>query len=211
MLYSFPSQILFTHISRTAGTSIQASMQTSIHMLKNIGKNQHSPLCEARDELGELFEPSFKFAIVRNPWERLVSWYSFINLISNKFNKNEKPEQKQNSLNKQDFDNYLKQALKETCLIDGKERLAMSQLHQLSDSQENLLTNDIGRFENLNDDFSRLLQKAQLKCPPLKKVNQSNHLHYSRYYSEYGQQLVAESLKEDIDYFGYQFKKLPNK
>lgn len=104
------------------------------------------------------------------------------------------------------FDAYLDTALKETIIIDGAERLAMSQFHQLSDSSEALLTDRLARFENLADDVSRILVEANLRCPPRPTIHQSHHLHYSAYYSDYGRQLVGDVLKHDIDLFSYRFE-----
>ena len=192
------------HVSRTGGVSIRECLRTGLNEATSVGSSLHAPLCEARDELGELFDSTFKFAVVRNPWDRLVSWHSYIS--STAF-----PDLDHESLSDPDashwtdFDAYLDAALKETWTIDGEERLVASQFHQLADAQGRLLTDDLGRFEILAEDLSRLLERAKLRCPPLKRMNQSYHQHYSVYFSAYGRQLVESCLPEDIAQFGYRF------
>ena len=206
MLYSFQAGVLFVHVSRTGGTSIQACMRTGLNESTNLGSSAHAPICEARTELGALFDSTYKFAIVRNPWDRLVSWFSLISSITLAPDLDIKTHSDPQAQHWNEFDAYLDSALKETCMIDGVERLVMSQFHQLADAQGLLLTNELGRFESLSDDVNRLLRAANLRCPQLKKLNPTNHLHYSRYYSDYGRQLVNELLKDEIENFNYRFE-----
>jgi chondroitin 4-sulfotransferase 11 len=205
MLYSFQSDVLFVHVSRTGGTSIKMSMEIGLNKLSNLGSSQHAPLCEARAELGELFDSTYKFAIVRNPWDRLVSWYSFISSISIVPDLDSVSQADPDASHWKEFDAYLDETLVRKCSIDGEQRLELSQFHQLADSQGKLLIDGLGRFESLAEDMPRLLGEAKLRCPPLKTLNQSSHQHYSAYYSDYGRQLVEELLKDDVDCFGYQF------
>jgi chondroitin 4-sulfotransferase 11 len=206
MLYSFQAGVLFVHVSRTGGISIQTCMRRGLNDSTVLGTSAHAPLCEARAELGALFDSTFKFAIVRNPWDRLVSWFSFISSISPASELRSGSQADPDSPHWHEFDAYLDAVLKETCTIDGAERLVMSQFHQLADAEEQLLTNDVGRFETLTDDALRLFGMSGLRCPPLQKLNSSTHLHYSKYYSEFGRELVSDLLKDDIEHFGYRFE-----
>ena len=74
MIINHNKKYVFVHIHKTAGTSI------SINMLKSGGikyKNKHSFITELENE----YKNYFKFSFVRNPWDRLVSWYNmFLNL-----------------------------------------------------------------------------------------------------------------------------------
>jgi len=205
MLYSFQAAVLFVHVSRTAGVSIQACMRAGLNNSTILGSSQHAPLCEARTELGELFDSTYKFAVVRNPWDRLVSWYAYLAAVTFARDLDKKSQSAPDAAHWKEFDAYLDVALRETCRIDGEERLMLSQFHQLADAEGQLLVDGLGRFENLADDVPRLFSEANLKCPPLKQINQSNHVHYSAYYSDYGRELVGALLKDDVEGFDYQF------
>src|SRR6201984_2669306 len=93
-MISFQKRFLFVHIPKTAGNSIQSVLrdysedqlvalrreQDGIERfgLRNPNYNikKHSTLAEYRDALGnEQFRGLYKFTCVRNPWDRMVSYY----------------------------------------------------------------------------------------------------------------------------------------
>ncbi|MGB0524159.1 MAG: sulfotransferase family 2 domain-containing protein [Flammeovirgaceae bacterium] len=72
MLYSVQHQFLFTHVSRTGGVSLSQCLRQQAPDVQDI-LWQHAPLILAKQLLGEIFNQVYKFAFVRNPWERFVS------------------------------------------------------------------------------------------------------------------------------------------
>ncbi len=93
-MISFQKRFLFVHIPKTAGNSIQSALRDySEDQLVALRKEQdgierfglrnpnyktkkHSTLGEYRDALGnEQFRSLYKFTCVRNPWDRMVSYY----------------------------------------------------------------------------------------------------------------------------------------
>ena len=63
-------KLLFVHIPRTAGTAIEKSL--SVPRGKAV-MAQHKTFKEYLDK--QSFNSYFKFSFVRNPWDRIVSWY----------------------------------------------------------------------------------------------------------------------------------------
>ena len=70
----------------------------------------------------------------------------------------------------------------------------------------------IGRFENLQEDFIRLMhqlcvdESTQLQAELAQtEINSSSHSHYSRYYDEELRDLVADKESKLIGQFGYEF------
>jgi len=66
-------KIIFIHIPRTGGTSVEEYFQFKHQHGWKPDTAQHLTLKEYSDHYD--VEDYFKFTIVRNPWDRLVSWY----------------------------------------------------------------------------------------------------------------------------------------
>ena len=68
--YSKKHNILFVHIPKNAGTSILDCLE--------IEDAQHYPLSVLQGYMDkETFDNAIKIAVVRNPWERMVSYYRY--------------------------------------------------------------------------------------------------------------------------------------
>jgi len=200
MIYSSERGILFTHVSRTGGTAITECLRRELPNLVDL-LGQHAPLLLAKPILGSTFQDAFKFAIVRNPWDRFVSWYALIgktqlgDTIAD-------PDH----AHWQAFDDFLEKWAADQYEVDGVRRRSLSQWAQLSDLEGKLLTDNIGRFETLNDDFNRIIKKFGLSSTILSLVNESPRQHYSVYYSNLGRELVGYYFRHDVDGFGYCFE-----
>ena len=131
----------------------------------------------------------FKFAFVRNPWDRLVSCY-YDKVLKKKLFK--KCWDKDFSY----FVNYVK-----------KQNLEKADRHLRL--QSSLFPPDeidfIGRFENLEEDFHYICEKIGLSNIKLPHENITRHKHYTKYYNNETRAIVAEIYAKDIKNFGYKF------
>src|ERR671921_2260700 len=69
-------KVVFVHIQKTGGLTVDRLLNERIPDLRRIVA-RHGFASLGMDEL-EGWDEYFKFAFVRNPWDRLVSWYSMV-------------------------------------------------------------------------------------------------------------------------------------
>jgi chondroitin 4-sulfotransferase 11 len=190
---------LFVHIQKTGGISVTECLnklpETEFIL------HQHSMYNSHKSEYSEYF----KFCFVRNPWDRLVSWW---NMMKNKGIHN-------------DFSKYLLEAknfsefLEKTEIInetlDGSikdlvypKSISFNQLDYISDSEGKVLVDFIGRFENINEDFLKISEKIGFDLK-LSHLNKFDHPDYRKYYGDKDIEKVYCMYKRDIDFFGYKF------
>jgi hypothetical protein len=211
MLISDSKGFLFVHVQKTAGSSIRKvldpfavhpsrsllnKLMSRLHLQRDFRRFYFRP--HARLRLAEQVIPParfarlFKFAFVRNPWDRLVSWYSFI--LQN-------PDHRRHRLVVElgSFEAYVHFEI---------ERDKISQYDMLAGRDGEIRLDFVGRFENLREDvghvFERLGVEAEL---PREKV--SRHAAYPTFYTPETVELVRRHWSKDIETFGYQFEGEP--
>ncbi|NES08461.1 MAG: sulfotransferase family protein [Okeania sp. SIO2F4] len=80
MLRYHKHKFIFVDAQKTAGQSLTETLKKNVPDLeKLVTKQKHGSAITGRDILGvDKWNEYYKFAFVRNPWDRLVSWYSMI-------------------------------------------------------------------------------------------------------------------------------------
>lgn len=143
-----------------------------------------------------LFEGYFKFAFVRNPWDRLVSCWQNKIVSKNYFSFGKDDLDKMKSFS--EFVNFVEELDIENC--DIHLRLQSSLIHL--DAVDYL-----GRIETFNSDASFVFKKLGL--PPKKIVSRNVTLNKKPYQEFYDERLiakVADIYRKDIQMFGYKFQ-----
>lgn len=155
------------------------------------------------------FEKYFKFAFVRNPWDRVVSLY--LNKISNPLGGKSISHRGEELFYKY---RWWKKSMsfKDFVIAISKTPDIYSELHFKSqhnfiyDKKGNLLADFIGRFENLDKDFDHVCRKINIPKVNIPHDNSTTRNHYSTYYNKETKKLIAERYKKDIRLFGYVFE-----
>ena len=196
-------RLIFVHIQKTGGNAICTAL----------GERPSPPEKHffARD-LIEVYgqhnwNTYFKFAIVRNPWDRLVSWWSMIDANRSVLEKKQHWSNFQRFIveRARTFDEFLENCDVEINDKDGKKWIYRNQIDYLADTSGRLLVDYVGRFESLQQDFDFITKKTLGHSVPIPHVNRSQHRHYSKYYTPELVDKVAHRFQRDIKLFGYVF------
>jgi hypothetical protein len=190
-MISHKHKFIFIHIIKTGGESVEKSFRgRKIHKFaKNYKKKIN----------GKDWDNYFKFAFVRNPWDKMVSQYFYI-------------QKNTNGLYEQSFEEFIT-AFKDCSENEYIERKGIKvkfnpiQLPWISDDDGNIMMDFIGRFENLQEVFNTVCYKIKIPHRKLPHENETNHEHYSEYYNDETKGIVAKKFEKDIEHFGYKFEK----
>ncbi len=213
MLVSYEHQFLFVHVPKAAGTSIVSALEpyacrpdgfwlnrlldrAGVHV-NYLGPHRqkrfrvHTPAAVLRRQVPRrVYDTLFKFAFVRNPWDRLVSYYHYV-LATPGHNRHERVGR---------LGSFA--AFVEWCC---RKRKPVDQQYMLCDSGGNLIVDFVGRYETLADDFRTVCRRIGLGVS-IPHLNRSRHRDYREYYGPATRDLVAELYAGDIERFGYTFE-----
>jgi hypothetical protein len=195
--------LVFVHIQKTGGTAVSFALGVEDNL-----PEKHRTAMELKLLYGsEAWDKSFKFAFVRNPWDRLVSWWSMIDGHRDNFKRTGSANlffryvlEHANS-----FEEFLLNCQNVISDNDGVKSIFKNQIDYLTDDNGNIMVDFIGRFENLSHDFSIVTQKIYGHPKILPVINRSVHNHYRDYYDDHTRLLVENAYQRDLEVFGYQF------
>lgn len=204
------NRFVFVHIPKTAGQSVVSCLRKQIlsprqRIVQRIGRHVgrkskydhyglyrgggHGRAWQIRDAIGkEVFDQSFSFAFVRNPWDRLYSQFKFEAL---------RPGRRRFELAKSgDFEAYL-----DFLLTNPND----PQLNYIIDENGRKIVDFIGRFENLNSDFESICNRLGLTSE-LPHKNSSGGKSYLSQYTPTTKEMVRDLCAVDIKHFRYTFE-----
>ena len=211
MFISRSKKFLFIHIQQTAGRSFEAVLKKNLPDLESfMGTHDHA--LWAKERLGGQWSDYYKVAFVRNPWDRLVSWYTMIQekgamtWYKRIFGMRRYNDLTQYVLtNSNSFEEFLYNCVDTIDDIDGKKSILYNQLDYITDEDGSLIVDFVGRFENLNSDSQTVFQNLGLDNVVLPHKNSSKHRNYRTYYTEETKVEVGRRYARDIEFFGYEF------
>ena len=134
------------------------------------------------------FAQYFKFAFVRNPFDRFVSYCSFITREGNAFKTD--PQKVMRRMLAQPPSEHVLFWPQNTFLVDG---------------DGNLLTDYVGRVETMQQSFEFIASKIGIPAVQLEKVNATERSAYRDYYDQELIDGVAKLYADDLRLFGYDF------
>jgi hypothetical protein len=209
VLISDERRMLFVHIPKTGGASVEQLLREMCPDARSVGKQRHARLRRILAQHPEL-EGYWSFGFVRNPWARMVSWYAMIETWDRRWGPSSgRPQDGQWGSTRDgnplwravaaysDFDEFI---LRGTAEID---RLAMPQLDYLVNGEQS--ADFIGRTETLAADMATIQRELGLPVSEIPRRNTTSHGSYRDYYSPAARDRVGEVYAKDVEAFGYDF------
>ena len=199
-------KLIFIHNQKAAGMSVEEYLMKGLDGHKLL--ERHSNARDGLRVLGrEKWNQYYHFGLVRNPWERLVSWYVMIQ---------ETPPKGKNQLwdyvhnNSSTFEEFIKNCT--DSIIEDRDgyqyekSFVRPQIDYFTDEDSQIIVDFIGRFESLQEDFDAVLQKVDLPAHRLPHLNVTRSKDYRDFYTSETREIVEYRFKKDIDLFGYTFE-----
>ena len=206
---------LFIHVPKAAGTSVAGAfahldLVRAYKRMKDPARRVawiaekgipeevltlpiHTPAVHLKSVLGEdRFKAFYRFAIVRNPWDMELSWYTYNA-------QTESAPHHQRVIGYADFNDYVRRHLAEhgSLLANGP------QTKYVLDEDGVELVDDVFRYEEVDQGFAKVLERLSLNGIELDQFNQSYHVPWTEAYTAETFELVRTIAQPDADAFGY--------
>jgi len=222
MLINHRHRFLFVHLAKTGGTSIRAALRPLgwrdplslaayvCHRASHLAGHRigakiprHAALIAACEQLPPAyFDTLWKFAFVRNPWDRQVSAYHH-------FQREQRGLLARHRL--QDFADFCDWLLHDAAAYRGPKHVLVAavrrpQVEHLVDLNRTMLVDWIGRYERLHEDFQHVCRRLSLPSIRLPHRRRSaNRADYRQYYNDAVAEQVGRFFRDDVEQFGYRF------
>lgn len=206
MLISHKLKCIFIHIPKAAGSSMDKLLQhndpSATRIIADLPathiahKGKHCFATDLKEYLPDnIWRSYFKFAFVRNPFDRLVSWYHMCL---------QKPDEEYRQYIVQNTTSFEDFIIKSDNFPGRAKMLSFNQVEYICDQKGNLLVDFIGYFENIDSDFNKVTSalgiKNEITC-----FNRSEHKNYREYYSDKTINIVNERFHKDLVRFSYAY------
>lgn len=197
------NKVIFVHVPKAAGNGITYS-------LFNKPSTGHYFLSKYLNDSKVKFDDYFKFTVVRNPWDRFVSAFHYLNNDDGGMGVWDKEFRDLYLFDCEDFKSFIDKmiasnsfrykVMKWTHFIPQHDFLTLNGLMSLDNFDH------ICRFESINSDFDVLKSMLGKDDSNLAVVNKSKHNHYKDYFTDqYMIEFVRELYKKDIELLEYEF------
>jgi hypothetical protein len=208
MIISHQHKFIFTAIPKTGTHAVRRALrehlgpqdqeQVGLFVQKRFDnetlaaiKHGHVTLAQLRPHLSpEAFASYFKFAFVRNPFDRFVSFCAFMTRDGGAFERNPRGVMR----------HFLERAPQDQVLFKPQHIFIV-------DENGALLTDAIGRVEEMQRSYETMCARIGVPSAELERdVNASRHEDYRSYYTPSLVDGVAALYARDLELFGYAFE-----
>jgi hypothetical protein len=207
MIVSHQHRFIFAAIPKTGTHSVRQALREQLGPddIEQVGlfiekrfpypelaqmKHGHLSLQQIRPFLGEqVFADYFKFAFVRNPFDRFVSYCAFMTRADGAFQHDPRAVMRHILFRVRPLDHILFQP-QHTLLVDVDGAL---------------LTDAVGRVEEMQASYDAICVRIGIASAALGQVNSSRRGDYRDYYDQALIDGVSALYQRDLELFGYEF------
>ena len=191
IIYTPQLKCVFLHIPKAAGSSITKTLAKYLGKSREVYRPPKYKFLTANmlhHILGKSLDQYFVFTVVRNPWDRVVSFYHYKQQI----------RQPPNDL-------PLDVTFEQWIRSNGHYELP-HQYHQLIDHSGKIhpRIDFMGRLENINNDWKEICKGLNIDIP-LIHDKQSKHTHYRDYYTPKIKGIIDNYYDVDIRLLNYDY------
>lgn len=192
------SRSIFVHTPKTAGTSIGQAIYG-----RWVG---HVPLSRFAAFDRRRFSKFFKFAFVRNPWDRLLSAFAHLKGYGEPTAAVEQRWAERYLGETETFEQFvLKLRQEKFRAVIVNDAHFRSQLDWIClPASRRIAVDYLGRFDTLATDFGEIAERLNVSNELL-KLNQTKRPPYRDAYSKEMRSIVEQIFREDISRLGYDF------
>lgn len=180
---------VFIHINKCAGTSVGKAL--------GLPKKQHLTALEVIAEIGEpAWREAFKFTIVRNPWDKVVSHYKH-RIKTNQTRMGEQP------ITFKDWVAATYSGRREPAYYD-QPKMFQQQVEWLKNRKDKVEIDYVGRFEDMSGSFAEIARRIGVDAT-LPHLNRTESSDFRSYYDDATIGMIARWFADDIAQFEYRF------
>ncbi len=130
----------------------------------------------------------FKFAFVRNPFDRFVSYCAFVTREGD------------------EFENDPQAVMRDVLAKPPHHHILFHPQHKfIADASGTLLTDYVGRVEEMQKSYDEISARIGIPTRTLEKVNTTKRRNYREYFNDELIEGVAKLYARDLEYFDYEF------
>lgn len=213
MLISKSKQFIYIHVDRTGGTTFSKAFKRytifqwshRFHQLclkvfgeiPSIQLLKEQSALELRSKVSPIvFENYFKFAMIRNPWDWMVSNYSYIQQYPHAWH--------HEVVKNLSFPEFVDWKLQDQATAIDPLGLNRGLSAMFTDENGEIIVDYVGKFENFEEEFNLFCYKIGVKSK-LPHLNSSKYKPYREYYDDNLKETIREFFRLDIEMFDYKF------